>query len=298
VAKEGRESLKASFRAQYSNLPREGGFVSLNNVVLSLQKVYVGYGGRIITRDISFDIEAGEVCALLGLNGSGKTTLLKGICGFLPLSGGHIYTGDINLTSLNERKRARYVSYIPQRHSKLTGVTVIDAVLMGFNVNLGVLELPSAEDKALAMKALEKMEIPHLAGEDFSRLSEGQKQLVILARTLVQNAPVMLMDEPDSALDFPNKHKTLARIRGLVRSEGKACLVTLHDPNLALDYCDKLVLLDNGQVVSELHLSGASRDDIQSCLSSVYENIAVCEVNYLNSPQFSESSADSFSKSI
>jgi len=248
-----------------------------NNAALSLRDVSVGYGGRKVIDGVSLDVGAGELCALLGLNGSGKTTLLRGICGLLPLSGGRCSANGLDLSAVHEKKRARYISLIPQRHSKLIGVAVIDAVLMGLNAKLGVFELPSAEDKALALEALEKMEIPHLAAEDFSRLSEGQKQLVILARTLVQNAPVMLMDEPDSALDFPNKHSTLSRIRNLIHTEGKACLVTLHDPNLALTFCDKLILLDKGKVASEIRLSNATKDDIQCCLSSVYENITVYE---------------------
>jgi len=245
--------------------------------LLSLKEVSVGYGGKAVVSDVSLDISAGEFCALLGLNGSGKTTLLKGICGLLPLTGGRCLSGGLDCTGLNEKERARHFSYIPQRFSKLISVTVADAVMMGLNAKLGVLEFPSTADKASALAAMEKMEIPHLAGEDFSRLSEGQKQLVILARALAQNAPVMLMDEPDSALDFLNKHKTLARIRKLIHDEGKAGLVTLHDPNLALSYCDRLVLLHGGKVESEISLAEATKDDLQSCLSAIYGNITLLE---------------------
>jgi iron complex transport system ATP-binding protein len=253
--------------------------VRSENPLLFLRNVSVGYPGKIIVRDVSLELSAGEFCALLGLNGSGKTTLLKGICGLLPLSGGCCSINSTDLSVLNEKKRAVYVSMIPQRHSKLIGVTVLDAVLMGFNAKLGIFEAPSSNDKKTALEALEKMEIPHLINEDYSRLSEGQKQLVILARTLVQNTPLMLMDEPDSALDFSNKHMTLARIRKLVRDENKACLVSLHDPNLAIRYCDRLILLDNGEITSELKLSGAGRNDIQACLSTVYKDITVYEQN-------------------
>jgi iron complex transport system ATP-binding protein len=251
----------------------------MNNTtpLLSLQNVSVGYPGKDIVRDVSFDVHTGEFCALLGLNGSGKTTLLKGICGLLPLSGGSCHIDGTDISKMSEKKRAGFVSMIPQRHSKLIGITVLDAVLMGLNARLGILETPSAKDKTLAFEALEKMEIPHLYKEDFSRLSEGQKQLVILARTIVQNAPVMLMDEPDSALDFPNKHKTLARIQKLVRDERKACLVTLHDPNLAMNFCDKLILLDNGEIASEVQLKNTGKDDIQKKLTTVYKKITVYE---------------------
>jgi len=238
--------------------------------MLSIKNVSVKYGNKQIVHDVSFDVPCGKLCALLGLNGSGKTTLLKGLCRLAPLTSGRLFFEDNDLTNLNEQKHARYISYIPQRHSKLIGITVLDAVLMGLNTRLGLFDSPSAKHKDEAMHALEKLEIPHLSDEDFSHLSEGQKQLVILARTLLQNTPVMLLDEPDSSLDFPNKHMSLSKIRDLVHTEKKACIVTLHDPNLALKYCDKLVLLDKGKVVSTLALTGASNDDIVSYLGGIY----------------------------
>jgi len=245
--------------------------------LLSLRDISVGYGETPVVTGASFDIAAGEFCALLGLNGSGKTTLLKGLCGLLPVIGGRCFSRGLDCTDFNEKERARTFSYIPQRFSKLISVTVMDAVIMGLNAKLGMLELPSAADKASAMEALEKMEIPHLAGEDFSRLSEGQKQLVILARALVQNAPIMLMDEPDSSLDFPNKHRTLARIRRLISDESKAGLVTLHDPNLALAHCDRLVMLHDGKVASDIRLAGAGADEVRSCLSTIYGEVSLYE---------------------
>ena len=245
--------------------------------MLSLRELTIGYGAKTIVKDVSFDIAACEFCGLLGLNGSGKTTLLKSVCGLLPIRDGGCFLNGINCSKMNEKERARCFSYMPQRLSKLIGVTVLDAVMMGLNPKLGVLEFPSGADKAGARQALEKMEVPHLAGEDFSRLSEGQKQLVILARALVQNAPVMLMDEPDSALDYINKHKTLKRIRRLVCEEGKTALVTLHDPNLALAYCDRLILLHDGKNISEVRLPEASIGEVKSSLAAIYGEVTLLE---------------------
>ena len=238
--------------------------------MLKITNFSIKYGSKQVINDVSFDTAGGELCALLGLNGSGKTTLLKGLCRLAPVTSGRFYYGDTDLTGLNEKKRAGYISYIPQRHSKLIGISVLDAVLMGLNTRLGLFDSSTKAHRYEAVKALEKLEIPHLAEEDFSHLSEGQKQLVILARTLLQNTPVMLLDEPDSSLDFPNKHMSLLKIRDLVHKEKKACIVTLHDPNLALKYCDKLVLLDRGKVLSTLKVTGASEEDTKKCLSSIY----------------------------
>jgi len=245
--------------------------------LLSLKGISAGYGGKTVVRDVSFEISRGEFCALLGLNGSGKTTLLKAICCLLPVTRGQCLAGGLDIARLHEHERAKYISYIPQRLSALRGVRVLDVVMMGLNAGLKMLGSPSAGDRALALEVLEKTGVGELAEEIFSGLSEGQKQLVILARTLVQNTPVMLMDEPDSALDFLNRHKSMDRFRRLIREERKAALVTLHDPNIALNYCDRIIMLHDGKVVSDIVLQGASLEDIKSCLSRVYGDITLLE---------------------
>ncbi|MCL2702818.1 MAG: ABC transporter ATP-binding protein [Defluviitaleaceae bacterium] len=246
-------------------------------MLISLRDVSAGYGSKTVVDCISFDIAPGEFCALLGLNGSGKTTLLKAVCGLLPVTKGMCLVNGADVSRLNERKRARHISYIPQRFSAMQGVAVTDVVMMGLNARLGAMEFPSAELKTLAFNAMETMGIGSLAGEDFSKLSEGQRQMAVLARTLVQDAPVMLMDEPDSALDFLNRHGIMAWFRRNIHAEGKAGLVTLHDPNLALAYCDRLILLRNGKIVSDMRLYRAGKDEIRECLSAVYGEITLIE---------------------
>ena len=247
------------------------------NRVLSLRGISVGYGGKVIVRDVSFDVSSGEFCAILGLNGSGKTTLIKAICGLLPAMSGQCLIDGTDLTLLNEHRRARYISYVPQRLSTLRGVTVLDAVMMGFNANLGALEFPSAGQRDFALSTLERAGIGYLANEDFSKLSEGQKQMTVLARTLLQNTPVILMDEPDNALDFLNRHQLMDSFRSLIHNEGKTVLVTLHDPNIALNYCDRIILLHDGKVVSDIVLANATAADVKTCLSVIYGGITLLE---------------------
>ncbi len=245
--------------------------------LLTLENISAGYGSRRVVRKVNLAIERGEFCALLGLNGSGKTTLLKAVCGLLPMEEGRCLVNGLDCTGFNEYKRAKYISYIPQRYSKMQGVTVLDAVLMGRNPHLALFASPSGADREQAKNLLDKMNIAQLAHQDFARISEGQKQLVILARTLLQDAPVMLMDEPDSALDFLNRHKMLARVRQLICDEGKAGLVTLHDPNFALAYCHRLFLLQGGEIAGELSLAAASKEEIRQCLAKIYGDIIILE---------------------
>ena len=144
---------------------------------------------------------------------------------------------------------------------------------MGFNAQLGLFESPSACQKDAAFNALEKLNCAHLAHKDFGSLSQGQRQIVILARSIVQDAPVMLMDEPDSALDFLNRHMVLAKIRELIKAERRAGLITLHDPNFAMAYCDRLLLLKDGMMAAEIDMRTASMEEVGQKLSLIYGDI-------------------------
>ena len=120
-------------------------------------------------------------------------------------------------------------------------------------------------------------ELAELAGRDYATLSEGQKQLVILARALSQDTPVMLMDEPDSALDFVNRHMVLGKIRSVLHERRQAGLITLHDPNFALAYCDRLLLMQDGGILTEIDMRSTDHAAIEAGLGAIYGDIAVLE---------------------
>lgn len=245
--------------------------------LLSLREICTGYGDREIVRGASLTVQGGEFCALLGLNGCGKTTLLRAACGLLPLHGGSCTVGETDTTHLDERSRARLMSYIPQRGSPIMGKTVLEVVLMGFNPRLRLLDSPGETHRKIAMEHLTHLGLAELAGRDYATLSEGQKQLVILARALSQDTPVMLMDEPDSALDFVNRHMVLGKIREVLHGRRQAGLITLHDPNFALCYCDRLLLMQNGVILNEIDMRNTDRAAIEVGLRRIYGEIAVLE---------------------
>lgn len=244
------------------------------SILFDVKDIHVSYGGNEIVKGVSFSLQEGELCALLGLNGSGKTTMMRGICGLIPAKG-NAYVNGIALESMNERMRAKYLSFIPQVSSPIQEKSVMDILLMGANPHLRLLETPGKKFYEAAYDALKKLNLEDFADRDFGKLSQGQKQLIILARTLVQNSPVMLMDEPDSALDFLNRHMVLSKIREVVKEEKKAGLLTLHDPNFAMAYCDRLLLLKSGKLVAEVDMRKASEEEIKDKLSVLYGKIAL-----------------------
>lgn len=242
--------------------------------LLRLEQVSVSYGKHQVIRSVDMTLQSGEFCALLGLNGSGKSTLLHGLCGFLPMEGRVLVNG-VDCTRMHEKKRAQLMSFLPQMPSLSGGRSVLDAVLMGYNAQLGLFASPSAAQRQAALEMLARFGLEHRAQQDFGTLSQGQKQLVLLARSMVQDAPIMLMDEPDSALDFTNRHRMLRLIRRSIHRQQRGGLITLHDPNFAMAYCDRLCLLQDGVVQTQIVMSAASPEEIRTKLSLLYGDIEI-----------------------
>ena len=242
--------------------------------MLCLNHICVSYGSRQILHGIDLSLQPGEFCALLGLNGSGKSTLLHGLCGFLPMAG-QVQVNGIDCTRMHEKKRAQLLSFLPQTPSLAGGRTTLDAVLMGYNAQLGLFDSPSAAQCQNALAILGRFGLADQADVDFGTLSQGQKQLVLLARSMVQEAPVMLMDEPDSALDFTNRHHMLRLIRDSIHSQPRCGLITLHDPNFAMAYCDRLVLLHGGVIQAQITMASASAEELREQLSLLYGPVEV-----------------------
>ena len=241
---------------------------------LSVKRISAGYGKHNVIENISFDLDAGTYMGIIGANGSGKTTLLKALCGILPHEG-TCALEDITLEHLSARQIAKLVSYIPQRSGISIDISALDVVLMGFNPRLGLLEHPTKKMKATAIAALEQVGLGGKEGTNYLHLSEGQKQLCILARTLVSDSKLLLLDEPESALDFRFRYQMLSLLRSWVALGKRSAIVTLHDPSLALNFCDKLLLLADEGVLGILEPKAESLDKIEQMLSMVYGNISL-----------------------
>lgn len=208
-----------------------------------------GYGEKEILHKVSFTVKEGAVCGLFGPNGSGKTTLIR-CC-----SGSHPYTGMItvdgsDITALTPRDLAKHISYVPQSHTPMFPFTVKEIVLMGRNPYVSQISGPSEEDLVKTEEVLTDLKILDLADQAYTELSGGQRQLVILARALNQDTPVMLLDEPASALDFRNQIRLWKLLRRLA-DRGKTILACTHDPNHISWFCDYAVIMKDGQVLTD-----------------------------------------------
>ena len=245
--------------------------------VFQVNGLCAGYGGRHVVKNVAFSLKSGRVMGVLGANGSGKTTLIRSICGILPHEGECVLEGE-RLESLRPRVLSQKCSYIPQRSGVTIDISALDVVLMGFNPELGLLEHPTKEMRLSAVQALELAGLKGMENRNYLHLSEGQKQLCILARTLVSRGRLLLLDEPESALDFRYRYRMLSVIRQWVQQENCFALVALHDPMLALNDCDELLLLRDGQNIGVIHPQTDSIVQMEQMLSQLYGSIslAVC----------------------
>ena len=240
----------------------------------SAEHINAGYGKQSIVKDVSFTVEEGCLLGLLGANGSGKTTLLKAVCGILPHEGRCLLDGSA-LETMTARQIAGCCSYIPQRSGISIDISALDVVLMGFNPRLGLLEHPGSAMRESAMRALAQVGLAGKEEMNYLHLSEGQKQLCILARTLVSGSSFLLLDEPESALDFRFRCRMLELLRRWLAEGKRGALVTLHDPTLAPNYCDKLLLLDRGTLVGTIDPRSDSLDEMERMMSTVYGPVSL-----------------------
>ena len=223
----------------------------MSGAALALRGVRFAYtaGGPEVLRDVSLDVPAGSITALLGPNGSGKTTLLWLMLGLLDPRAGTIHVAGRLREHYSRRELSRQVGLVPQDEPVAFDLSVLEFVLLGRAPYLGLLELPSATDRGRAHEALATIGISALAHRAVPSLSGGERQLATIARALVQQSQILLSDEPTAHLDLANTRRVLDVMRGLGR-EGRTLVFTTHDPNLAAAIADHVVLLREGRILA------------------------------------------------
>jgi len=217
---------------------------------LEARDLSIGYGGHAIGVNLSLSIEPGKIVCLLGPNGCGKTTLFKTLLGLLPAITGSILIDGQPMSRLNRTEIARSLAYVPQAHVPPFPYRVSEVVEMGRTARRGAFAAPGSSDRKAAYEALRRLGITDLADSDYSRLSGGQRQLVMIARALAQGASILIMDEPTASLDFGNQARVLSHIHRLVEAGEHSVVLSTHDPDQAFALNAHVVLMQSGQIVT------------------------------------------------
>lgn len=199
--------------------------------------------------DISFDLHPGEIMSILGPNGAGKTTLLKCIMGLLKWEKGETLLNGKPLSKLRQKEIWRTIGYVPQASKMTFGYSVLDLVTMGRALLIHAYAQPTQEDRQAAMDALELVGIQHLAEQSCTAVSGGELQLALIARTLVSDPKILILDEPESHLDIHKQKIILQTIKKLVKERGLACIINTHYANHAFYFGDKVLMLAKNKPV-------------------------------------------------
>lgn len=213
---------------------------------IRLENTAFSYGEKEVFLGICLDVHKGEMLSILGSNGCGKTTLLRCIQGELRLKQGRIFLEGKNLSSMTPVERARKIGMVFQEHSALFPYPVLEVVRMGRAPHLGFFARPGARDTDISEHALERVGIAHLKDKAYTQISGGERQLVLIARTLAQEPEVMLLDEPTSHLDFKNQVLVL-KIMERLSNQGLSIIMTSHYPNHAFLFSSRIALMANGR---------------------------------------------------
>ncbi|MFT8396312.1 ABC transporter ATP-binding protein [Propionibacterium sp.] len=217
---------------------------------LHTSHLYFGYGKHSVLKDINLDLSGPGLVCLLGPNGVGKSTLFGCLLGSLKDYQGAITIDDEDLGSYTAAALARRIAFVPQAQTNAFGYSVVDMVLMATAPMLSVLRTPGKPEELVAMEALERVHMTHLARRDFATLSGGEKQLVLIARGLAQQSPIVIMDEPTASLDYGNQLRVLQVVRALADTD-HLIICSTHNPDQALQFGDRAVALKDGAVCGE-----------------------------------------------
>ena len=219
-------------------------------MLLELQDIACGYAKeRPIVSGVSFALEPGQVCCVLGPNGCGKSTLFKTILGQLDPLGGNVLLEDEDIAKMSAAEVSYKLAYVPQSHRPPFPYTVEDAVMLGRTSRMGISSKPSEEDWAAVDEAMKLMGLEQYRDTAYTLLSGGELQRVIIARALAQQPKVLVLDEPTAALDFANAQNVIETVRRIAQ-EGYVVIMATHSPDHAFMCNSKVALLGDGRMLA------------------------------------------------
>lgn len=249
--------------------------ILLMSPIIDVREIKYRYASQLVLNNISFSVQDGEIICIMGPNGSGKTTILKLISKVLRPEAGSIWLMGRDIGSMKHREIAKIIGVVPQGASVAFPFTVREVVLMGRSPHLGLFQIERESDMHIADNAMALTDTLELAHRNIDELSGGEHQRAIIARALAQEPKVLLLDEPTSFLDINHQIEIFDLIKRLNGEKGLTVIIVSHDLNMAAEYCDRILLMKNGQV----YIFGSPRETItKEHIREVYDaNVAVMD---------------------
>ena len=216
--------------------------------IIKAENICVSVKEKHIIKDISFSLEKGDFCCVVGVNGSGKSTLLKTLCRTISATSGDVFIEEENINSFSVRNLAKKVSVVFQSTDIDLDFSALQIVLMGRMPYQKILQQDRKEDLLVAEEAMKRTNTWELKDRAFPTLSGGEKQRVMIARSLCQNTPIMLLDEPIASLDVKHQFEIMELLKEINKENGVSIFMILHDLSLALQYSNKILAMKDGKM--------------------------------------------------
>lgn len=223
----------------------------IDSTALSLRNISVGYATTPIVRDVSLDLQPGQITTILGPNGCGKSTLLRAVAGILPIQEGQILVNGRPRASQRPKLLARELAMLPQGPIAPEGLTVRELVAQGRFPHQTLLRQWSVKDQAAVARAMEMTKLVDMADKPVAALSGGQRQRCWIAMVLAQETGIILLDEPATFLDLKFQIDLMRLLRRVAHDDGRCLLVVMHELNVAAAFADELVMMRNGEIVAK-----------------------------------------------
>jgi iron complex transport system ATP-binding protein len=257
-------------------------------MLLNVENISFFYeSDKIIFDNANFSLDSGQILSIIGPNGAGKSTLLNCIVNLLQPKSGKITIEEKNISQMNAIDISKYIGYVPQIHIPTYGFLVKEYIAMGRAPKIGLFSKPSKEDYFFVEKAMEKMEISHLANKPYTEISGGERQKATIAKVLVQEPKLIILDEPTAYLDYGHQYKTIKLIK-MLADEGYAIIMTTHQPEHAIllenytaiiDCQGEFVFGKTSTIISESLLSDLYKINIKMSFIDSLQKTIVCPVD-------------------
>lgn len=255
----------------------------MNDAIVKVGGLHGGYGKQDVVNDVSFDVRKGEFLGIIGPNGSGKSTLLRLMTRVLSPKEGSVSIEGANIAKMNPKAFARKVAFVPQDTAIHFAFSVWEIVLMGRIPHLGRMQLETKKDFTAAEYALAATDTLSVRDKDIESLSAGERQRAIIAKALAQEPILLFLDEPTSHLDIGHQIMVLDLLKKLNKEKKLTIVIVLHDLNLASEYCDSLIMLNEGRIFRQ----GTPEEVLTyQNIETVYKTVVVVKNNPISSKPY------------
>lgn len=228
--------------------------------MIELHNFSIGYGDRLLLDNVNASFKKGQLIALIGRNGTGKSTLLRAIAGLNRHYSGEVLIDGKNIRTLRPEEKARTISFVTTERTRIANLRCEDVVAIGRAPYTNWIGRMQDIDKEIVRESLTAVSMTEYAGRTMDKMSDGECQRIMIARALAQDTPAILLDEPTSFLDMPNRYELVALLQSLAHTKEKCVLFSTHELDVALQMCDSIALVDNGALhhllVAEMVASG------------------------------------------